>query len=281
MKITIARSLFILLCLYSAPAAADFYENRLNAGAAAAAAGDLALAADAFRVAAFGLQDRPPLLVEALARLVLVQEELENPEEVDLALERFLEVEERSSVWQQVRMEPSRRADFLRLLRRELPPERFEQLKSFQPILAPGRETGAAEPNGDEETVEAEPLDRLDVEERIDAALQASREQILVRRYREAETILSRALELDPTNRQLRLGLLEAATLARHWSAGEEQIRVLEPITEAEGRYLFYAGVVKYEIGDLNAAREYMRRARERVNASPYVNDYLRRVLGE
>lgn len=137
----------------------------------------------------------------------------------------------------------------------------------------------AEELEGSLPRVDSEPVSGAEVERRVEAALAASRAHLTARRYRPAEEILYAAVRRDPSSRRLRLALLEAATLARDWPTGAAQVKLLEPIEDAEGRYLFYAGVVKYETGQLEEAREYMQRARTRINSSRYVDDYMTRIL--
>lgn len=118
-----------LLCLCPGlPAADDFYESRLKEGAQTYRQRRPADAAESLRIAAFGLLDRPPLLVEALARLALAQEAVGGTAEGRSTLDRFLEVERRFPAYREARLEASVRAEFDALLRRRVPVETLRAL---------------------------------------------------------------------------------------------------------------------------------------------------------
>ncbi|MGH9459357.1 MAG: hypothetical protein ACRD2J_17105 [Thermoanaerobaculia bacterium] len=116
---------------------------------------------------------------------------------------------------------------------------------------------------------------------RLTSALREGQRLIATGRYPEAAIHYGEALESDPGNRQLRLALLEAATLARDFATAEAQLPLVSPLRDTEAKYLFYAAVARYEAGDLSEAQDLMARARPRLASSPYVDDYVRKILGE
>lgn len=116
---------------------------------------------------------------------------------------------------------------------------------------------------------------------RVATALREGQELIGNGRYRDAEHHFYAAIVRDPGSRELRLALLEAATLARDWKTADSQIPLVSPFADREARHLFYAAVTKWELDQRGEARELMRRARPRLSSSRYVDQYVRRILGE
>ncbi len=109
--------------------------------------------------------------------------------------------------------------------------------------------------------------------------LAESRRMIASGRAADAQKALSEALTADPTNRELRLALLEAACLSRAYSEGAAQVTLVTPFVESEAPSMFYAAVVLYETGRTDEARGYMRRAIPRVTG-PLVDEYSKKILG-
>ncbi len=116
---------------------------------------------------------------------------------------------------------------------------------------------------------------------RVTTALRHGQELIANGRYRDAEHHFYDAIVKDPGSRELRLALLEAATLARDWKTADSQIALVSPFADREARHLFYAAVTKWELDQRDEARELMRRAKPRLASSRYVDQYVRRILGE
>ena len=100
-------------------------------------------------------------------------------------------------------------------------------------------------------------------------------------RVEEAYSRLRAAVQTEPANRSLRLGLLEAAVLSRDWQTAVNQVSKVTPLAAGEELYMFYSSVALYETGQKDEARPLMERARSHMVPSPIVNYYLKAILGE
>jgi len=109
--------------------------------------------------------------------------------------------------------------------------------------------------------------------------LAESRRLVAAGKAGEAEKILAEALRSEPSNRELRLALLEASCLSRAWSRGAEQLAFVSPFAEEEVAPMFYAAVVLYETGRTAEAHSYMERVLPRLSG-PFVDEYARKILG-
>ncbi len=114
---------------------------------------------------------------------------------------------------------------------------------------------------------------------RSEAALAESRRLVSSGKAGDAERILTDAVKADPSNRDLRLALLEAACLTRSYKTGMAQIAVLEPFGEVEAPSMFYAAVVLYDSGHPKEARTYLERSAKKVSG-PLVDEYSKKILG-
>jgi len=114
---------------------------------------------------------------------------------------------------------------------------------------------------------------------RSEAALAESRRLVLSGKAGDAERILTDAVKADPSNRDLRLALLEAACLTRSYKTGLAQIAALEPFGEVEAPSMFYAAVVLYDSGHPKEARTYLELSAKKVSG-PLVDEYSKKILG-
>ena len=89
------------------------------------------------------------------------------------------------------------------------------------------------------------------------------------------------AVQSEPGNRSLRLGLLEAAVLSKDWQTAASQIPKVTPLAAGEELYMFYSSVALYETGQKQEARPLMERTRRQMVPSPIVNYHLKAILGE
>ena len=124
---------------------------QLEAGRDAFAQQRFSVAVQDFRVASFALLDRPPRLLESLARLAVAQSKAGSPaEEQKATLKRFLSVQQRFKVYGDIDLEPEIRGPFESLLRREFPEEaaaalpKLGESSATAKSFSPGPATGVA-----------------------------------------------------------------------------------------------------------------------------------------
>jgi tetratricopeptide (TPR) repeat protein len=110
--------------------------------------------------------------------------------------------------------------------------------------------------------------------------IEAARRLVRDGKYAEATQRLRAALQSDPSNRSVRLSLLESSVLARDWRTAMSQVPVVTPLTSGEELYMFYASVALFESGRQDEAKSFMERARPRMVPSPMVDHYVRAILG-
>ncbi|MCC6130416.1 MAG: tetratricopeptide repeat protein [Acidobacteria bacterium] len=109
--------------------------------------------------------------------------------------------------------------------------------------------------------------------------IEEGRELLRAGKTQEAKALLKDAVSAAPADRELRKALLEASVMTRDWKLGADQLPSIEPLSDAEAPSLFYGAVCLYENGDAAKAREYLRRARPRIAASPFVEYYSKKIL--
>lgn len=268
-----------------AQAADEFYTTRLRAGQDALRAKRNAEAVDLLRIAAFGLLEQPPLLMEALSCLTVAQSRAGRIEAVDVTLLRMVEVERQIPSYARATLDPAVRAEFEALARKRLPPETSASVPalvgaSAKPPAAPSAvPTAVAVPMAGATpapTPAPSPVPAPGAAE----LLASARKLISEGKSSDARKQLVAALPVHGRNRDVRKALLEASCLSREWKLAVEQIPLVEPFGEGEEPLAFYASVAKFETGDLEAARVLLGRVRSRLASSSYVDYYVKRILG-
>jgi thioredoxin-like negative regulator of GroEL len=110
--------------------------------------------------------------------------------------------------------------------------------------------------------------------------LATARGLVAIGSYAEAARILQTASAADPNNRDLRLALLEAASLSRDWRTAVSQVAGATPFKSGEEASMFYAAAALYENGRKEDARPLMERARPRLPSIAIVEYYSKMILG-
>lgn len=119
----------------------------------------------------------------------------------------------------------------------------------------------------------------VDPAERSRGALVEGRRLVQGAKSAEAVRLLTDALKADPGNRDLRLALLEAATLSRSYTVAANQLPMVIPLSDNEPTAMFYAAVTLFETGKTDEARAYLQRAMPKVSG-PLADEYARKILG-
>lgn len=135
-------------------------------------------------------------------------------------------------------------------------PKKIEQQPRSEPVQSLARRPAAAE----------------------DTILAQGRRLIRNRRLGEAERFFYAELTKQPERRDLRLALLEAATLYGDWDTAVSQTRLLEPFGDGEETAMFYAAAALYERGRMAEAKKYIAMARPQLRMRPYVKFYVERI---
>ncbi|MCM2316195.1 MAG: hypothetical protein NDJ92_13695 [Thermoanaerobaculia bacterium] len=118
-------------------------------------------------------------------------------------------------------------------------------------------------------------------QDRVSAALMAAKKRLAANEPVDAQKLLRDELRRTPESRELRLAMLEASCLARDWRTGVSQISMVEPFRAAEDRYRFYAAIALFETGRVAEAKPLMAEAAPRLAPSPFVDHYMKAILGE
>lgn len=121
-----------------------FYLNRLRDGVVAYERGDFAESARNLEVACFGLLDHPKTLAEALVRLALAQEAMDDAAGYRRTFDRLVEIEDRFKAYSETGPEGKLKADFELTLARFLPVEVVESTPAFAPVVIAQREAAEA-----------------------------------------------------------------------------------------------------------------------------------------
>ncbi len=273
-----------------AQAADEFYTTRLRAGQDALRAKRHAEAVDLLRIAAFGLLEQPPLLMEALSCLTVAQSRAGRIEAVDVTLLRMVEVERQIPSYARATLDPAVRTEFEALAKKRLPPETSASVPalvgaSTKPPAAPSAVPTAVAVAAPVATPVPAPPSVSTPAATFSAPgaaelLASSRKLISEGKNVDARKQLVAALPVHGRNRDVRKALLEASCLSREWKLAVEQIPLVEPFGEGEEPLAFYASVAKFETGDVEAARVLLGRVRSRLASSSYVDYYVKRILG-
>ena len=127
------------------------------------------------------------------------------------------------------------------------------------------------------------PVSSSQVPRTTDASDVIPRTRALVQqgKFIDAERALQAALVTQPSNRPLRLGLLEASVLAKDWKTAAAQATAVQPLAAGEELHMFYAAVALYETGRLADANALMERARPKMASNRLVDHYLQAILGK
>jgi tetratricopeptide (TPR) repeat protein len=212
----------------------DFNEQRLQDGRSAYQQKKFIDAIDEFRVAAFGLLDRPAGLSECLARLALAQAAAGQARETDETVNRFLEVERRFGVYGKTNLEPDVRADFQSLLLRSLPLDTLSVVPSLAGLVETDEQEVAKLPAAERRKALQAWAKREPDAVRWQIAL--ARDAMERGDAKEAERRVTKALSLDPGNadaKMLQARVLEPSAGRPREAAGAPPSKPTPPASSA------------------------------------------------
>ena len=94
----------------------------------------------------------------------------------------------------------------------------------------------------------------------------------------DAVALLEGAVARNPGRRDLRLTLLQAASLSSNWDLAAKQVAALEPFADDEAVHMFYGAISLFETGSLGRARLLLDRSLPRITRSPWVDQYAKKI---
>lgn len=290
MKRLLPLALLLLGAALPARAAIDpFYTSLLRDGMHAYDRKDYAAAARDLRLACFGMLDEPVALTDCLARLALAQDRAEDLEGFRETFRRLTEVEERFTTYSRGTLAPELRSALDQRLAARIPASTLESAPAFRslaakPPAAPGRtrpaapapvETVAPAP-AVPQPVSAEERDKMArVRKLLDAPKSSTRD--LKQAYQLARDVAG----AHPEAKDAQHLAGEAAYRLSNWSEAASWFRRGGDPGEDEPELLFYLAVSLYKLGDQAGAAATMKRAVPRLQKTPFVEEYEKKILGQ
>jgi hypothetical protein len=283
------------------PAADPFYLDLLRDGVHHSNRGAWAEAARSLRVACFGLLDEPGELAVCLARLGVAQHRSADLDGFRETFRRAVEVEERFGAWSGAEIPPEVLADFEQRAAAAIPAPTLEAVPAFRHLATPagtraaprGQPTRrASPPPGAAPTEPTEPVVEPSSPPRPRPLTPAERQKLAearrlltpearARDVRQAYD-LAREVATEHADSQAAQHLAaEGAYRLSRWQDAVTWFRRGGEPGEGAPELLFYFAVSLYESGDRNAAAATLRRALPRLQRSPYVEGYAKKILGE
>jgi len=303
-----------LLCLLLAPlpaqAAIDpFYQGLLREGQLAFERKEHAAAARALRLACFGMLDEPRPLADCLSRLALAQDGAGDAAGFRETFQRLVDVEDRFKGYSQGELAPELRAALEARLSTRLPAATLAGATAFRSTLvkknpAPAgapvaSAPAAAPPPAPVSPSSAPPTATLaktpapapanppapkpltDGERKqLDQARQLLGESRPSKELRQAFELARAVADAHPDSKEAQHLAAEGAYRISRWSDAALYFRRGGDPGEGEPERLFYMAVSLYESGDATAASTALKRALPNLKRTPYVESYMRKILG-
>ncbi|HSU82506.1 MAG TPA: hypothetical protein VLR69_08805 [Thermoanaerobaculia bacterium] len=313
--------LLMLLAASPVLAAIDpFYQGLLRDGQLSLDRKDYPNAARQLRLACFGMLDDPRPLADCLSRLVLAQDGANDLEGLRETFRRLTEVEDRFKGYSQADIAPELRAAVEARLAARIPAATLAGAPAFRstqgkktppaagspaapvhgapavkpaptqasPIAAQAPEPGAAAPaaavaaaGGPAKPAAADkPL--TDAErKRLDQARQLLAEQRPSKELRQAFELARSVADAHPGSKEAQHLAAEGAYRISRWGDATAYFRRGGDPGDAEPERLFYLAVSLYESGDAPAAAAALKRSLPNLKRTPYVESYIRKILGQ
>jgi len=307
----------LLLAPIPAQAAIDpFYQGLLRDGQLAFDRKEYASAARALRLACFGMLDEPRPLADCLSRLALAQDGTGDAAGFRETFQRLLEVEDRFKGYSQGELPADLRAALEARLATRLPAATLAAAPAFRSTLAkkspapaaspapprsgapvasapaaapppaPVPSSTAATPAGAKAAGPAPanppaPRPLTDSERKqLDQARQLLGEPRPSKELRQAFELARSVADSHPDSKEAQHLAAEGAYRISRWSDAALYFRRGGDPGEEEPERLFYMAVSLYESGDAAAAATAFKRALPNLKRTPYVESYMRKILG-
>lgn len=269
-----------------ARAAVDpFYTSLLRDGMHAYDRKDYATAAHDLRLACFGMLDDPKALTDCLARLALAQDRAEDLEGFRDTFRRLTEVEERFATYSQGTLAPELRAALDQRLAARIPASTLEGIPAFQGIVkkpaAPAAvQTAAPTPAAPAPAV-PKPVSPEEQGKMAQARKLLDAPKSSTRDLKQAYQLARDVAGAHPEARDAQYLAGEAAYRLSNWSEAATWFRRGGDPGEDEPELLFYLAVSLYKTGDQAGAAATMRRAIPKLQKTPFVEEYEKKILGQ
>jgi tetratricopeptide (TPR) repeat protein len=303
----------LLLAPLPAQAAIDpFYQGLLRDGQLAFERKEYATSARALRLACFGMLDEPRPLADCLSRLALAQDGTGDVTGFRETFQRLLEVEDRFKGYSQGELPPELRAALEARLATRLPAATLAGVPAFRSTLAkksPAPPAGPAPPRSEAPVASAPaaapppvpssttatpavaktaapapanpPRPLTDGERKqLDQARQLLGESRPSKELRQAFELARSVADSHPDSKEAQHLAAEGAYRISRWSDAALYFRRGGDPGEEEPERLFYMAVSLYESGDAAAASAAFKRALPNLKRTPYVESYMRKILG-
>lgn len=278
-------------------AAHPHYERLLQEGRFALEQGEPTQAAEALRLACFGLLEEPPVLADCLVRLALAQSATGDVQSFLDTFRRVVEVEERFRGYSAAELGGELRSEFEAAVVEHVPESVlrgggiFAELAGTEtgeagdaetspPVAeAPAPPAGSADARGAGEGEEAEAGLSQEDRTRLDRA----RELMAAARSRsdldQPFRLAREVAEANPRSREAQHLTAVIAYRAARWEDAVRYFRRGGDPGEDRPEVLFYMAVALFESGDVEAAADALRRSLPRLESTPFVRSYRSKIL--
>jgi tetratricopeptide (TPR) repeat protein len=296
----------LLLAPLPAQAAVDpFYQGLLRDGQLAFDRKEYAVAARALRLACFGMLDEPRPLADCLSRLALAQDGVGDATGFRETFQRLLEVEDRFKAYSQGELPPELRTALEVRLATRLPAATLAAAPAFRSTLAKKNPAPATNPAPPKSAAPApvpssappapavaktaapapanppapKPLTNGE-RKQLDQARLLLGESRPSKELRQAFELARAVADAHPDSKEAQHLAAEGAYRISRWSDAALYFRRGGDPGEEEPERLFYMAVSLYESGDAAAASAALKRALPNLKRTPYVESYMRKIMG-
>jgi len=309
--VLLSAALTLLLAAVPLRAVDPFYLGLYRDGNLAYDRGDAGGAARTLRLACFGMLDEPKLLGACLARLALAQDKATDLDGFRETFVRLADVEERFQGYSQADLPAEVRAAleqkvaaripaptlessppvFRALVKRPAPPAgkpaagkpaakpqpptQVSAPLAAPPVKAPAAQPAPKSPPPAEHSLSDEEKGKL---ESVRTALgKTVKGKELLQSFQAAREVADAHPEAIDAQRLAG----EAAYRLSRWSDAVAYFQHGGGLPDSEPELLFYLAVSLYESGDHAAATATLKRSLPKLERSPYVDAYARKILGQ